>query len=553
MNKVLESVHSATRRSPRKSRGARLFKQDMADTVNKDGYPAYTHSLEADIARLALTGVIRNRFYSKEAEQAGEMHRLFKQGATHNPEFLLKCAKVARKQNMKLAPKMALAALAALAPNTVREHDADAIALLSTYHPKQLLEFVDICRNRTFGKGFGSREQRWVRSVLHNVSDERLEEWTLKYRQDLRTLGLLVHLKRHRPALDFCFGGEGKGNPITDKQKAWAELKEIKDARRWAQRMVDAGVPWDACKAFAPKDPVAHAAMMMNAGPMAVLLNTRSYEEHRVFESDEAVKWYRDWALETLPKARLLPLDILKPVRFVSNRSIKDALLDGMAGLLEKCAAEPTDARVAVLMDVSGSMKGEPLQEQAVMAATVLLSCQPVFAAAFDTQLYMEDGQREVYSASPQWHGYCAPAHVSPCPRITGRTDWRQLLRELLSMRHYGGTDTGIGIAYMMQAGLVADVICLFTDEQQNTGSPSYEAFARYRRQVNPDAHLVIVNTQGYPWHNVPEVRNVTVFNSVHPAIMRYVGNLTGDPVARINELAQNEVPLRPLASSPES
>ena len=547
-NQVLQGVAKATRKKSARGRAARLFSSTpQPDTQNRDGFPAYTHDLRANVGRLALTGLIRDRFYTDKEEQAAEMGRLFVECAKSHPEFLLKAAKASRDSQLKLAPIVALVAAASHAPDVAAQHEAFIVSLLSTLNPNTLLQYVELFRTKSFGKGFGSRQQRWIRSVFDNVSDHKLETWTLKFGPALRTLGLLVHLKTDRPAFNYVMKGDGKGTPITDRQKAANAARLIKDPMKFAQHLVDNDIPWDCVKAFVPNSPVAFASMMMNAGINAVLLNTRSYEAHRVFESPEALAWYKDWAVNVMPKGRVLPLDIMKTWQHVEHPAVKSALLDGLAALIERYSTDEdirSDARRAVLMDISGSMGGYPLQEQGVLAGALLLKATiPVFAAAFSHVLHLE-GTDEFLGQDINGHARMRRRgwqgnQCTPCPQITGRSDWRQLLTELMGMYVTGGTDTGIGIAHMCSQHIVADEIFLFTDEQQNRGRGAAEMFRLYRKQVSPQAKLVIVNTSGNPWHNFSiDEPGVICFNAVHPQIFRMADNLSRDPVEAIESIS---------------
>jgi len=550
---VLQGVQSATHQQKRQSRAGQLFgSTPTPDTKNADRFPAFSHGLRRELAKMALTGLVQNRYYSTAKEQAAEMVHLCVQGAKEHPEFALRCAVAARNQNMKLSPVMLLAAVEAYSPDTAKRYDEAILKVLGTFHARGLLEFAEIFRNKVFGKGLGSRQQRLLRTVIERTSDARFEEWTLKYRDTVRILGMLVHAQADRPAWNYCMKGTGKGAPVTPKQVAAKALQSITNPRQFAEKLVESGVPWDAVKAFVPKDPVAWAAIMMNSGPMAVLLNSRSYAEHRVFEAREARDWYRDWALNKIPTSRMLPIDVIKAYEHVGNADVQAYLMDGLAEQLKAIANGPKlPLKTAILMDISRSMKGKEIRQQGVMAATLSLKTDPVFVAAFNRGLFVDGSStnwgKDRGPAVDMWPGY-GPDR-GRCPRVQGRTDFSELLRDLVEMQPTGGTDTGIGIRYLHQNRIETDLILLLTDEQQNySGGPTdrhtlaYHDFKAYRESdAGRNAHLSVINVAGEKWHNFPDPDrdpNISVFCSIHPSVLQLAESLTGDPVAGIEAIS---------------
>lgn len=72
-----------------------------------------------------------------------------------------------------------------------------AIDILLQKNPIQILEFVEYIRSRTFGRGFGSRPQKWVRKVMEGWKKEELEKYLSSCPDEMHDLIKLIHPRYH--------------------------------------------------------------------------------------------------------------------------------------------------------------------------------------------------------------------------------------------------------------------------------------------------------------------------------------------------------------------
>src|SRR5690606_35748888 len=80
--------------------------------VKVDSYLSDNELPEETVARILLTGILKNQFYRSADEAAKEALPLLIDRAKKDPDFLLKAACVARNSHMKGMVKVALAAIA---------------------------------------------------------------------------------------------------------------------------------------------------------------------------------------------------------------------------------------------------------------------------------------------------------------------------------------------------------------------------------------------------------------------------------------------------------
>ena len=369
MSRDTEAFEATKEPARSKSRGGRLVEKHGSrttpDTANPHGYAAFTPSFARDIFRISQCGVIGNLYYSDADQQASETVKKFAEAAERNPLFLLKALVLARRSNIKMSPKLGVLALSKNA-EFCRNYKEVLVELLSTYHPKQLREYVEM-QKKYEGKGFGYRQQGWVGAVMKSWTQERLEEYTIKYKDDVRILLRLTHPDWNNPLLDYVFPaqeGTNKGVPYGNKQKAIEQVREMAsqpnfDLDRIGKLILENHLPWDALKAIPCKEPRWWFALMMTCGTQGLLLNTRSFLEHGVFELKGAIEKYREMlSPEAIVRGRMNPLDVVKSYIHTDHPQIKGIQAEALAYSFDVPIAGIENDVIEISIDSSSSMRG---------------------------------------------------------------------------------------------------------------------------------------------------------------------------------------------------
>lgn len=501
---------------------ASFVKQILGNVRNEvkiDSYLSKNELPEEAVARVLLTGILKNQFYRSADDAAKEALPLLIERAQKDPEFLLKAACIARNSHMKGMVKVALAAISGSAKEQFLNKDITrdvAIALLSTFHPGQLIQFVELVKSKQFGRGFGSRPQKWVRSAMERWGYMKLENFTLKYPTALNQLVRLVHPRYtdgRGGLIKYILDGR-KAEATGAKQKVVEDLKKISsDTKTVATQMLDNEIPWDVIKGFAGLNGEIAVASMTQMGLTALLLNIRSLEEHNVFKSAEGLVALR-LKMNEVKNGRSIPLDFAKPYIHTTNNDVKNILLDAMVDTLDVDMGPIEGLNIAVSVDISGSMQGEPLQTAGLLAVP-FLKAKSLWFTTFDTCLY-EEGKS---NSRTMWA-------VGSCPNITGLPRRKQV-QNILSMKAGGGTNVSLAINAATLQKRKVDLFVLITDEQQNSGTPLMQAWNSYKK-INPEAQLWIINATNYQWHSADfGDRSVTVYQTMTPALFKnleYIG-----------------------------
>jgi hypothetical protein len=501
------------------------------------------------VARVMLTGILRNQYYRSADNAAKEAIKLFVEVSKKDPTYLLKAAAYARNVNMKGMVKLGIAALAANASDDFLDtYRSNIVDLLATFNPNQLLQFVELMKSKALGRGFGARSQKWIQLVMQSWNDDRIEEFTLKYPTSFKALLRLAHpnykgfngkLVRYLLDPNKKTTAKDYGKAFGKKQKAVEKMKTLKSESKVAELMLENSVPWDVVKGFHQIKGDVGLAMMTQMGLSALLLNIKSLEQNNILNTKQAMKAL-EMKLNEVKNGRSIPIDFAKPYIHCSNVHIKQLLVKAIVDSLENSMPEIEGRNIGVSVDISGSMAGEPLVTAGLLAVPFLKS-KKLWFTTFDTSLY-EEGENPARNYS-FYSGFC--------PKLKGKNKTDQV-NSLLQLKTAGGTDVAISLRKAITNKIKLDLHVLITDEQQNTGTPLMKEWKEYKKKVNPRAELWVINASNLEWHAADfEDPSVTVYQTMTPAIFKNLQFFGQDLPSAIEEFDLSKV--RKVSVMPES
>lgn len=509
--------------------------------ISIDSYVSKNEPWKFTIARIMLTGIVKNQHFKTADEVAKEALPVIIEASKKDPTYLLKAAAFARKANMKGMVKLSIAALAGNASDKFLTDNRIAIVnLLSTFHPGQLMQFVDLMQSKALGRGFGSRPQKWIRSVMESWTAERIEENTLKYPTDFYALLRLAH-PRYTDLLkgklvDYILSSKGKGVACGSKQMAVEAMKVINDGKHdatMAKIMLDNNVPWDCVKGFHAIKGDVGLAMMTQMGLSALLLNIRSLETNNILDTPESIIAL-SLKLNEVKDGRSIPIDFAKPYIYSTNPKVKELLVEAIVASLSNSMPHIEGRKIGVSIDISGSMRGEPLVTAGLLAVP-FLKAKDLWFTTFDTGLYEEntlETNKRYYSQTYE--------NFTVCPKLSGCAPKDQVT-SLLNLQTHGGTDVSISLRKALESKRSLDLHVLITDEQQNAGTPIMKVWKEYKAQVNPRAELWVINATNNEWHSADfNDPSVTVYQTMTPAIFHNLQFLGQDLVSGIENFDLN-------------
>jgi hypothetical protein len=178
-------------------------------------------------------------------------------------------------------------------------------------------------------------------------------------------------------------------------------------------------------------------------------------------------------------------------------------------------------------------MNGETLQTAGLLAVP-FLKARNLWFTTFDDGFYEEGVSRKSHNTF--LHG-----RHGNCPKIKGLSRKEQV-KNLLGMQAAGATNIALPIQHATRQSRKLDLLVVITDEQQNQGTPIMEAWKNYKKHVNPQAQLWIINATNNQWHSADfGDRSVTVYQTMTPALFKNLEYVGQDLVRGIRKFELSE------------
>ncbi|MEG6570621.1 TROVE domain-containing protein [Thermoanaerobacterium thermosaccharolyticum] len=455
------------------SRAKELFSAQIPNTANREGYPAYTRSLEEQYVQTLLTNTIGNTFYADSETLLAESNAIHDQILEKNPEFAAKALIFARNKGlMRLQPIFGLAKLSSVSRELFSKVFLQVILI-----PSDLQDFMVILEG--LGRGQGGRAvKRQAAQFLNSVS----EYWAIKYNGRGRgySLGDIVKTVHPKPISDkqkaifaYLVGKEYDKTQVM-QISAYEALKKATNTKEQIALIQEGRLPHEVVTGVIKPDKEIWNAILHQMPIFALLRNLNTLDRAGVLdENREYIKSVLNDP-ERLAKSKILPFRFVTAFHQVEKAWVKDILRQAVELTFDNLPDIP--GKTAVFLDVSGSMEGEYLCIGSVFALALYKKTQGkgIFWT-FDTEVY--DPQPSMYDS---------------------------ILTQAERIKAGGGTDTGAPVEKLRKDNIYVDNIIIITDEQQNTGSPFYKELEKYRRSINPNTKAFIIDIAPYRSAMIP-------------------------------------------------
>jgi len=488
----------------------------QADKVNREGFPAFTRTLEEDTLAVLLCNTLSNTFYADERTLAKETVDVLTRMAQKDADFLAKALVHARNRGlMRLAPVVGLAVLSAHGDGEKK------VAFRRVFHhvvktPDDLREFVSLCRSKQIRKGLGGEARDAVKRWLQHISEYHAVKYGSAKSEGI-TLRDILRMAHPRPVSEAqreLFGWLVKGwdkvglEPSPSNPQVWA-FEKIKRAETEAEIVAlvkKYRLTWEVVVPSVKKMTTGIWAALLDEMPyMALLRNLNTMARHHVFTDEATVKKIakRLSDPEQVRKSKQFPFRFFNAFKaFEGPQGIRDALADALEQSFENVEALP--GRVCVANDISGSMSN-PVSDKGkarycdiagILAAALFKKQEDVVLLPFDTTVHT-----------------IAVSRRDSIMTIAGQIGLAQ-----------GGTDVGAPIRYLNQTHQKVDVFIGVTDGEDWAGRGFLTEWEEYRKEVSPNAKAFLVTISPYKDWNAP-----TGYPSVHfcvgwsDAVLKYI------------------------------
>lgn len=157
-----------------------------------------TTQIETETLNILVTGAFSG---SDQLDQDLAMEKvidILSYVAENNSQFLLKSIQDTAETKIDGMIIPALAILTAKADKKFLIENAGTIkTILSIFGPPKLLEYIEFLKCKTFGRGFGSQPQKWIRAIMEGWRIDTIDTYLSKHTKAYYDLLRLVHPRYH--------------------------------------------------------------------------------------------------------------------------------------------------------------------------------------------------------------------------------------------------------------------------------------------------------------------------------------------------------------------
>lgn len=555
--------------SPASSVPATSLTYAKADKVNKEGFPAFSRTMEEDVLSVLMTQTLGNTFYCSAKELAKDLVATIETAAKADADFLAKALVYARNKGlMKLAPTVGLTVLAAhegkadlaaldaklaSAKKAGKEAEVKELNILRNKvgkkdnfrqafkhvirTPDDLREFVALCRTKTITKGFGGSTKIAAQNFLRHMS----EFHGVKYGSDksegitLRDILRLSHPREsangHEPSCGntkaharlksgaqkelfswLVKGWETVGTePSPTNPLIWAleTLKKTDDEKAVIALVRKYRMPWEVVVPSVKKMTKGIWAALLDGMPyMALLRNLNTMTKHGVFDDKDVVKAVakRLSDKEAVLKSKQLPFRFSNAYKFFNGaQEIRDAIVDALETSFVN--VPKIKGRLCVTNDISSSMDS-PVADKSKATCSEIAG---ILAAA----LFKSNDDTLIIPFDDNVHPELG--------RVSKRDSMMSIAEKVVGV-HHGGTDLTATIQYLMKAREKVDVFIALTDNEDWAGRGFLTYWDQYKKTINPNAKAFLITLLPYKDYVAPkDDPSVFFIMGWSPSILTYI------------------------------
>jgi 60 kDa SS-A/Ro ribonucleoprotein len=454
----------------------------QADTINREGAPAYQFNAEHQLAQYAVTGCLNATFYASAEEQLEKTLNICK---AIEPKFIAQAALFCREQGfMKDMPALLCAFLATKDTELLKKIFPRVIN-----NGKMLRNFVQMIRSGVVGrKSLGTVLKKLVLQWIEKRNDEDLFFASVGNDPSLADIIKMVHPKPKTQSQEALFGyliGKPyKPEHLPALVSAYEEFKAgktINFPKAPMEMLTSLELSSESWNEIAKQ-----------GSWFMTLMNLNTFLRHKAFEKKDMVeliaKRLKD--PQVVKKAKVFPYKIMVAYCMASidmPKSILAALQDAMEISLDN--VPKIEGKVFVCPDVSGSMASPATGFR--KGSTSVVRCIDI-AALVAGAVVCKNPDAEVLPFAET---------VKQIP-INPRDSVMSNAQKLSSIGG-GGTNCSAPLVLLNQKNVKGDVVIFISDNQSwidakgKTGTATMHEWNGFKKR-NPHAKLICIDIQPY-------------------------------------------------------
>jgi hypothetical protein len=421
--------------------------KESTRTTNLAGGVAFSISPEIELLHAVLTTFLDDKYYESKEDRIARIKKLI---SLNKPEFVAKLACVARLEfNLRSVTHLLLGELA-------KTHKGDSLVkdaiVKCTVRPDDLTELAAYV-----GTPLPKQLKRGVRNGLLKFNRYQLA----KYKGEGNKISLVDLFNLCHPKVKHA---------SEEQKQAWADLikGDLKSFDTWETEISNS-------TAEDKSEKWAQLVQTGKMGYMALLRNLNNLIKNNVDEETIgcAIKKLTD--PEEVKKSKQMPFRFVTAYDNVKgNRKLTDAISVAMDMAVSNTPKLPGKTLVAV--DVSGSMRGDPIRKAAIFGATLTQANPDTDLILYDTRV-----KEEV---------------------VGSRLPVIDLAKKIENDAMGGGTETSLVFKYAIEKKKVYDRIIIISDNESwaegwGYGTKSIQGWYGQYKKIS-DPFVYAIDIQGY-------------------------------------------------------
>jgi 60 kDa SS-A/Ro ribonucleoprotein len=457
--------------------------------ANSAGGYSYQADNWTQLRRFLILGTWGGSYYASQRELTRENLDIARACLNEDPARYLDIVEEVHEGGMapKMDPTLYLLALASAEGNDYARFRVHMYLPTGLRTASQLFMFAMYVKTL---RGWGRGLRRAVASWYEIHPDLALQ--VIKYRQRYgwshRDMARVSHpkLTGERQALLAWAVRDQVGDDLPEIVKSHIAAQAAQTSDELLAILNEQRLPWESIPTDMLRDRDVMRALIPTMPVHALLRQLGRLTDLGL--TDELERALRNVNLDTVKRARLHPLGLLAAINTYSKGrgergqlswSPSQGVLDRLDEILDMSyhAVRPTGKNLLIGLDVSGSMSWGNI------AGIGGLTPRDAGAALVSMYLRTEPNRPQVMAFSHQFEEL----------DFGKKTRIDDVIRKTQGMR-FGGTDCSLPMKYALKNGLYVDSFLVITDSETYFGDnhPS-QLLQEYRRQVNPDAKLIVI------------------------------------------------------------
>ncbi len=511
------------------------------DATNKEGFSAFSMSIEEEVLQALMTGSLANLYYSNAKENTKNFIDIFNK--IEDTTLLAQSIVYAREKGFTRT--IPISATVVLSKRDITNFKKIAHKVMR--NPHDWKQFIDICRSGEIRNGIGRAPKKEINEAMSELNSY----YALKYPSDLKDMINIArpNEKINPHVINYIKHGidyeskNGYGSVLNDEMfKAVKNLTNVSDITIGDNDILasmiikESKLPYEFVTGLIKKpSPRVWDALLYSAPYFNLIRNLNTFGRNGVFNNNENVKY----AVQTITNPYKIKKSNLFPFRFYTawrtvgaNENVWKGSFNGLTEIknalllaLEISVVNIPEIResVCIAPDISGSMSSNVIENEDKST----LKC--IDLVGLFTGIIKQKAKNSVNMSILPFNN---SVDLELSKRIMSKETIFEVAKEFESN---GGTSLSAPVDFLLRNNVKVERIIAFTDTEEWVGSSFIDEFYEYKTRISPECKAYLVKLVPSKTNSAPpNITDVFFIYGWNENVLRYV---TGDLESQMDEV----------------